>query len=106
MINDISTNFFLFVGSGSSGGYNRGHHSNDDDNRGGSGGGGYNRARNDHHSNDSGGGGGGDSGLETQHDTIFIQNLPRSVTPAELKDLFSQIGVIKVRYGILSFNSL
>jgi RNA recognition motif-containing protein len=41
--------------------------------------------------------------METQRDTIFIQNLPRSVTTDELRDVFSQIGMIKVRY--YSFNS-
>jgi len=80
---------------GSGGGYNRGrndHHSNNDDNGGSSG---YNRSRNDYN-NSGGGSSGNDSGLETQRDTIFIQNLPRHVTPDELKDVFSQIGVIKV----------
>jgi RNA recognition motif-containing protein len=42
--------------------------------------------------------------METQRDTIFIQNLPRNVTPDELRDVFSQIGMIKVRYH--SINSL
>lgn len=80
-------------------GYNRGrsdHQSNDD--RGGSG---YSRGRNDHYSDHSGGGGGyggDDNRMETQRDTIFIQNLPRNVTMDELRTVFSQIGVIKVRF--------
>jgi RNA recognition motif-containing protein len=98
MIDGTSTHFVLSAGYGSGGGggggYNRSRNDNDD-----SGSGGYNRGRNDHHSNSSGGGGGGDdSGVETQRDTIFIQNLPRTVTPSELKDVFSQIGMIKVKY--------
>ena len=56
------------------------------------------RGRNDYNDNNSGGGGGGDDNrLETQRDTIFIQNLPRGVTVEELKDVFSQIGIIKVK---------
>ncbi|CAF5170234.1 unnamed protein product, partial [Rotaria sp. Silwood1] len=43
-----------------------------------------------------GSGGGDDSRMETQRDTIFIQNLPRNVTASELKDVFSQIGMIKI----------
>jgi hypothetical protein len=88
----IFNTYFLF-----STGYSRSrddHHSHNDGNHGG-GGGGYNRSRNDHHSNSSGS---NDSGIEIQRDTIFIQNLPRNVTAADLKDVFSQIGVIKVRY--------
>ncbi|CAF5065376.1 unnamed protein product, partial [Rotaria magnacalcarata] len=79
-----------------SGGYNRGRNDYQSDDRGGSG---YSRGRGDH---DNGGGGfggggsgGGDSSMETQRDTIFIQNLPRNVTTEELKEVFSQIGVIK-----------
>ena len=37
--------------------------------------------------------------METQRDTIFIQNLPRGVTTDELKDVFSQIGIIKVNFA-------
>ncbi len=127
-----STHLVLSVGYGSGGdsggGYNRGrndypasddrgssgysrgrgdHRDNNDDN--GGGGSSYNRGRSDYHNNNGGGGGGGgyggdDNRMETQRDTIFIQNLPRNVTPDELKDVFSQIGMIKVRY--YSFNSL
>ena len=83
-----------------SGGYSRGRSDHQDRNDDHGGGGGYNRSRNDHYSNNGGGGGGGGGGddnrMETQRDTIFIQNLPRSVTADELKDVFSQIGVIKV----------
>ena len=105
-------------GGDESGGYNRGR----DDNRGsyddrGSGrndhqsysdsrgSGGNSRGRNDYNNSqsDSGNGSGGDSSqMETQPDTIFIQNLPRGVTTDELKDLFSQIGIIKVRDHSLS----
>jgi RNA recognition motif-containing protein len=43
--------------------------------------------------------------METQRDTIFIQNLPRSVTADQLRDVFSQIGMIKVRdYFFSNFN--
>ena len=86
-----------------SGGYNRGrsdYHDKSDD-HGSAGGGGYSRGRSDHYSNNGGGGGGGyggdDNRMETQRDTIFIQNLPRSVTADELRDVFSQIGMIKVK---------
>ena len=92
-----------------SGGYSRGRNNNDD-----RGSGGYNRSRNDYQSNnDDGGGynrgrsdynsgsGSNDSGLETQRDTIFIQNLPRNVTSEQLRDVFSQIGVIKVGYYLI-----
>jgi len=40
--------------------------------------------------------------METQCDTIFIQNLPHNVTEEELGDVFNHIGVIKVKY--YSFN--
>jgi RNA recognition motif-containing protein len=70
------------------------HHGHSDGNHGG-GGSRYDRSRNDHQSNSSSG---NDSGTETQRDTIFIQNLPRSVTSEEIKDAFSQIGIIKVRF--------
>lgn len=87
-----------------SGGYSRSrndHQDRNDDHGGGGGGGGYNRSRNDHYSNNGGGGGGGDDNrMETQRDTIFVQNLPRGVTPDELRDVFSQIGVIKVEYRV------
>jgi len=78
---------------GSGGGYNRSRSDNDDSghNRGRND---DNRGRNDHQSHSSSGGG-DDSRMETQYDTIFIQNLPRNVTPSELKDVFSQIGIIK-----------
>ncbi len=84
-----------------SGGYSRGRNDNDDYG-GGGGGGGYNRGRSDNYNNN--GGGGDDNRLETQRDTIFIQNLPRDVTSDQLRDVFSQIGMIKVRYH--SFKSL
>jgi RNA recognition motif-containing protein len=80
-------------------GSNRSRNDHSDGNHGGSGGG-YNRSRNDYQSTSSGG---NDSGIETQRDTIFIQNLPRNVTPTDLKDAFSQIGVIKVRFWIEFF---
>jgi hypothetical protein len=121
MINGTCKHFVLYAGysGGGGGGYSRGRSDNDDSgsssyNRGrsdhqsnndegydgGGGGGGYSRGRGDYRSNNSGGGGGGggDDSMETQRDTIFIQNLPRGVTPAELKDVFSQIGIIKVKY--------
>lgn len=80
-----------------SGGYSRGRSDNNDDY--GGGGGGYNRGRSDYHSSNGGGGGGGDDNrMETQRDTIFIQNLPRSVTADELNEVFRQIGMIKVGY--------
>jgi RNA recognition motif-containing protein len=41
--------------------------------------------------------------METQRDTIFIPNFPRTLTPDELREVFSQIGIIKVRYHY--FNS-
>jgi RNA recognition motif-containing protein len=44
--------------------------------------------------------------METQRDTIFIQNLPRGVTTDELRDVFSQIGMIKVRYFFNSFDNM
>ncbi len=120
MINGISTLFVLstgYGGGGGSGGYNRGRsdYQNDDD-RGSSGhsrgrsdhqsnsddrgSGGYSRGRSDNYNNNGGGGGGDDNRMETQRDTIFIQNLPRSVTAEELRDVFSQIGMIKVKYYI------
>jgi len=74
MINGISTYFVLSVGHG--------------------GGGGYNRGRNDYPSTNSSD---GDGQMETQRDTIFIQNLPKNVTSSQLADVFSQIGIIKVR---------
>jgi hypothetical protein len=121
MINGTCKHFVLYAGySGGGGGYSRGRSDNDDSGSssysrgrsdhqsnndegydGGGGGGGYSRGRGDYRSNNSGGGGGGgggDDSMETQRDTIFIQNLPRGVTPAELKDVFSQIGIIKVKY--------
>jgi hypothetical protein len=120
MINGTCKHFVLYAGysGGGGGGYSRGrsdnddsgsssynrgrsdHQSNNDEGYGGGGGGGYSRGRGDYRSNNSGGGGGGggDDSMETQRDTIFIQNLPRGVTPAELKDVFSQIGIIKVKY--------
>lgn len=75
----IAANYFdFYVGYGSEDGSNRGRNNN------------------------SGGGGGGDeSQMETQRDTIFIQNLPKTVTSAELIEVFSQIGIIKVRYEVL-----
>jgi len=85
---------------GGGGGYNRNrndYHSNNDDR--GSGGGGYNRGRSDYH--DNSGGGGDDNRMETQYDTIFIQNLPRNVTTDELKNVFSQIGMIKVTFSFV-----
>jgi hypothetical protein len=118
MINGTCKHFVLSAGYGSgggssgysrgrndddsgSGGYSRGrndHHSNNDDNHGG--GGGYNRGRSDYRGGSSGGGGGGggDDSMETQRDTIFIQNLPKGVSSSDLKDVFSQIGIIKVKY--------
>jgi RNA recognition motif-containing protein len=95
-INSRSTHFVLSEGSG--GGYNRSRNDNrgNNDDRGS---GGYSRGRSDYNNSSSGGGGGGggdDSRLETQRDTIFIQNLPRNVTVDQLKDVFSQIGIIKV----------
>lgn len=82
---------------GGGGGYSRGRNdyqsSNDD-----RGSGGYNRGRNDYHNDNSGGYGGDDTRMETQRDTIFIQNLPRDVTNDQLRDTFSQIGVIKVKF--------
>ena len=109
-----SVRFVLSAGyGGGGGGYNRGRddHRGSYDDRGSGrndhqsysdsrGSGGYSRGRNDYPNNqsDSGNGSGGDSSqMETQPDTIFIQNLPRGVTTDELKDLFSQIGIIKVR---------
>lgn len=84
---------------GSSGGYSRGRNDHNDD-YGGGGGGGYNRNRNDYQSSGGGGGYGGDEQrMETQHDTIFVQNLPKNVTVDELKDVFSQIGIIKVKFS-------
>ena len=79
-------------GDGGGGGYSRGRNesSSQSDDRGG---GGYNRSRNDHQETS---GGGDDNAMETQHDTIFIQNLPRGVTTDELREVFAQIGVIKV----------
>ena len=90
---------------GGGGGYNRSRNepSSYNDDRGG-GGGGYSRGRNDYQSSGGGGGGGGggdDNAMETQHDTIFIQNLPRGVTTDELKEVFAQIGVIKVSRSLL-----
>jgi RNA recognition motif-containing protein len=79
MINGTCKHFVLSAGYGSGGG----------------GSGGYNRGGNDHQSSS----GGDDSRMETQHDTIFIQNLPRTASVDDLKDVFSQIGVIKVKYG-------
>jgi RNA-binding protein FUS len=124
MMNGTSTHFVLSAGygsgGGSGGGYNRGrndYQNNDDRGSGGysrggrndyqssnddRGSGGYNRGRNDYHHNSDGGGGGGyggdDNRMETQRDTIFIQNLPRNVTSDELREVFSQIGMIKLRY--------
>ena len=106
---DASRHSALYIGSGGgynrsrnddrgSGGYSRGRSDHDDN------GGGYNRGRSDHHSSSGGGGGGGGGGgddnrMETQRDTIFIQNLPRGVSTDELKDVFSQIGIIKVNFA-------
>jgi RNA recognition motif-containing protein len=84
-----------------SSGHSRSRNDNRDNNDDNGGGGGYNRSRNDYHNNGgggSGGSGGDDSRMETQRDTIFIQSLPRNVTTDELRDVFSQIGIIKVRY--------
>jgi RNA recognition motif-containing protein len=40
--------------------------------------------------------------METQRDTIFIQNFAPTVTRDGLKEFFSQIGIIKVRYHYLN----
>lgn len=87
----------LYAGYGSGGGdSSRGRRDHDD---GGDSGG--SRGRSDHHNRSSGG---DDSGMETQRDTIFIQNLPRNVTEDQLNEVFKQIGLIKVRADIfLSF---
>jgi len=62
----------------------------------GGGAGGYKLGRNDYQSNNGGGDGGGDdSRMETQRDTIFIQNLPHNVAPEDLREVFSQFGIIK-----------
>ena len=124
MLAGSRTHFVLSAGSGSGGGgYNRGRndyrsgqddrgsggYSRGNDERGGGGygrnrnddnsSGGYNRGRSDHYgqSSSDNGHGGEDTRMETQYDTIFIQNLPKTVTVDELKDVFSQIGIIKVR---------
>lgn len=39
----------------------------------------------------------GDFTMETQEDTVFIQNLPKDVSEATLAEHFGGIGVIKVR---------
>ncbi len=38
--------------------------------------------------------------METQEDTIFIQNLPKDVTESSLAEHFGGIGVIKVRSSL------
>lgn len=110
MIIGSSKHFVLSTGSGSgsynrsrqddrgSGGYNRGRNDHDDDYGSRGGGGGYSRGRNDYSGGASGGNsyGGDDSRMETQRDTIFIQNLPKDVTTEALREAFSQIGLIKV----------
>ncbi|CAF1505192.1 unnamed protein product [Rotaria magnacalcarata] len=83
-------------GSSSSSSYNRGRNdypNNNNDNAVGSGG--YNRGRNNQHDISASTTGGDDNRMETQRDTIFIQNLPKNVTVSQLKDVFSQIGIIK-----------
>jgi len=83
MMNGTSTHFVLSIGYGSGDGV-----------------GFYKRVRTDYQSNNSGGDSGGDeSRMETQHDTIFIQNLPHNVAPEDLREVFSQFGIIKVRYN-------
>ena len=102
MMNGTCTHFVLSAGYGSEGGssgYSRARNDyqiSTNDNYGG----GYNRSSNNYH---RGSGGGNDMRLETQYDTIFIQNLPRNVTAFELKNVFSQIGMIRVGYEILFF---
>ena len=44
----------------------------------------------------SGGGDRGEYTMETQEDTVFIQNLPKDVTEQTLAEHFGGIGVIKV----------
>ncbi|CAF4533821.1 unnamed protein product, partial [Didymodactylos carnosus] len=51
----------------------------------------YNRRGNDNNEEEDDGG----NRMETQRDTIFIQNLPRNVSREDLQKTFSQIGVIK-----------
>jgi RNA recognition motif-containing protein len=58
----------------------------------------YNRGRSNYHNN----AGGDDNQMETQRDTIFIQNFAPTVTRDGLKEFFSQIGIIKVRYHYLN----
>jgi RNA recognition motif-containing protein len=58
----------------------------------------YNRGRSNYHNN----AGGDDNQMETQRDTIFIQNFAPTITPDGLKEFFSQIGIIKVRYHYLN----
>ncbi|CAF4374302.1 unnamed protein product [Rotaria socialis] len=98
MINGDKKHFIFSAGygSGSSSSYNRGrndYQNNNSDNSGGSGG--YNRGRTNQYDNSGSTTGGDDNRMETQRDTIFIQNLPKNVTVSQLKDVFSQIGIIK-----------
>ena len=103
MMSGSCTHFVLSAGYGGGDGsgssnYNRDRDDYSNHNRGRSE---YNRGRNDYYNdNSSGGYGGNGPRMETQRDTIFIQNLPRNVTSDELRDVFSQIGVIKVKRNI------
>ena len=76
-------------GGGGGGDYNRGRRGQDESTDSG-----QSRGRSDRSS------GGDDSGMETQRDTVFIQNLPRNITEDQLNEVFKQIGMIKVRNDI------
>lgn len=88
--------------SGSHGGSRTGysHSNNHDDNRP-RGGGSYQGSFGNNNSRRNGGGYGfrrqnNDRGdMETQTDTIFIQNLPKNITRDQILDIFSTVGTIK-----------
>jgi RNA recognition motif-containing protein len=76
-------------GSSGGGDSNRSRHDHDDGGDSGS-----SSGRSDHYNRSSGG---DDSAMETQRDTILIQNVSGNVTEDQLDEVFKQIAMIKVR---------